>query len=71
MIYNLRFHPLTHRDEGNNTVSTHLFENVICVPLNEIVMEGSSFHKLSFAKSTKEVIVISDNGFFMFSIEFI
>lgn len=70
MIYNLRFHPLTQRDEGNNTLSTHLFENVICVPLNEnMIMEG--VHKLTFAKSTNEVIVISDKGFFMFSIDFI
>ena len=73
IAYNLKFHELTVKDEGDNSESTFLFENVFSFRLDDVkikddINQDASFYKFSFSKATNEFIIFSEDGIILFKL---
>lgn len=74
LLYNIKLHELTMIDEGNGSFSTKLFEQVYTVTLEELNLQEnfqyeSAFYKLSFLKSTSELVIFNEGGLFIATID--
>lgn len=69
--YNMKFHELTLKDEGNNQVSTTLFDNVWTVLLEDILLNNdvdTVFYSFTYSKKHCQFILFNERGVSIFTV---